>query len=233
MDASRLPNDWARALVEFDPELQRAMSYVENERSARTVFPSPDEMFTAFHLTPLASTRVVVLGQDPYHGEGQAHGLSFSVKPGVKAPPSLVNIFKELESDLGHARPASGSLEPWARRGVLLLNTLLSVRSGEPGSHQKQGWEGFTDGVLRALSARDEPIVFLLWGTFARKKAALVAAPHVVVEGAHPSPLSARKFFGSKPFSRVNDALVRVGHAPIDWSLASEGAATRASEATA
>ncbi len=221
MDASRLPTDWDTALAPVKPELNRALDYVVAERAVGQVFPPAHELFTAFHLTSFQNVRVLILGQDPYHAERQAHGLSFSVKPGVKPPPSLVNIFKELETDLGHARPADGCLEPWARRGVLLLNALLSVRAGEAGSHQKIGWEGFTDGVLRALSLRKAPMVFLLWGNFARKKAPLVASHHVVIEGAHPSPLSARKFLGSRPFSSANDALVRLGQPPIDWRLGS------------
>lgn len=217
MDASALPADWASALAPHAVDLARALAFVEEERARGVVHPPRDAVFTAFHLTPFAETRVVLLGQDPYHGAGQAHGLAFSVREGVKLPPSLVNVFKELETDLGVPRPTRGDLTAWARQGVLLLNTLLTVRDGEPGSHAKIGWEAVTDGVLRAVSARTKPAVFLLWGNLARKKASLVAPHHAVIEGAHPSPLSARKFFGSRPFSQVDAALARLGGAPIRW----------------
>lgn len=222
MHASQLPADWASALSEQSGELARALAFVEEERARGLVHPPREDVFTAFHLTPLARVRVVLLGQDPYHGAGQAHGLAFSVRPGVKLPPSLVNVFKELATDLGHAPPtreglACGDLTGWAEQGVLLLNTLLTVRDGEPASHAKIGWETVTDGVLRAVSERREPAVFLLWGNLARKKAPLVAPHHAVIEGAHPSPLSAKRFFGSRPFSQVDAALARLGGAPIRW----------------
>jgi uracil-DNA glycosylase len=178
-------------------------------------------VLTAFELTPFDEARVLILGQDPYHDEGQAHGLAFSVSPGVRPPPSLVNLFKELHADLGCPIPRSGSLIPWARQGVLLLNTVLTVRAHAPGSHKGRGWETFTDAVLRALAERSEPMVFVLWGGFAQKKARLLdTGRHTVLSSAHPSPLSARNgFFGSRPYSAVNRALEARGQQPIDWSL--------------
>ena len=178
-------------------------------------------MFAALHLTPLAAVKVVILGQDPYHGAGQAHGLCFSVREGVAAPPSLVNILKELRDDLGIDPPSHGCLDAWARQGVLLLNTTLTVRARQAASHQGKGWETFTDAVIRAVDAKPERVVFILWGSSARKKKALVdTSKHVVIESPHPSPLSAyRGFFGSRPFSRVNALLEQQGAAPVDWSL--------------
>jgi uracil-DNA glycosylase len=199
-------------------ELQR---FVAGERARHTVFPPHDQVFNALHLTSYASTRVVVLGQDPYHGAGQAHGLCFSVQHDVQPPPSLVNIFTELGNDLGIEAPTHGNLEAWARQGVLMLNTSLTVRSGVAASHQGKGWETFTDAVLRAVNAKEHPVVFILWGAHARKKKALLdTSRHTIIESAHPSPLSAYNgFFGSKPFSRANDALVSAGLEPIDWRL--------------
>ena len=216
-----LPGDWSEVLREAleAPSFQKLEHFVEDERRKATVYPSEEELFSAFRLTPYARVRVLLLGQDPYHGPGQAHGLAFSVKPGVPLPPSLVNIFKELESDLGPPRPTSGSLVPWAEQGVLLLNAVLTVRQGEPNSHEGQGWEQFTDSVIRAVSAKPEPVVFLLWGNYARKKRKLIDTQrHEVIESPHPSPLSASGgFFGSRPFSRINDALMLRGQPPIDW----------------
>ena len=184
------------------------------------MFPPEDDVFSALRLTPFDEVKVVLLGQDPYHDDGQAHGLCFSVRPGVKAPPSLVNIFKELHSDLGCVIPNNGCLTPWAKQGVLLLNAVLTVRAHQANSHKNQGWEQFTDAVIRAVNDRPQPVVFLLWGNYAQKKGILVDANrHRVIKGAHPSPLSASKFFGSKPFSAVNRALVELGNAPIDWQL--------------
>lgn len=199
-------------------ELRR---FVEDERRRGPVYPPAADEFAALHLTPYATTRVVILGQDPYHGAGQAHGLCFSVRPPTPAPPSLVNIFAELETDLGIARPAHGDLTAWARQGVLLLNTCLTVRAGQAGSHHGKGWETFTDAVLRAVNDKPHPVVFVLWGAQARKKRTLVdTARHVVIESAHPSPLSAHNgFFGSRPFSRINAALAERGLDPIDWRL--------------
>jgi uracil-DNA glycosylase len=215
--------DWNPLLrAEFDKpywiELQR---FVAGQRVRHTVFPPPDQVFAALHLTPYESTRVVLLGQDPYHGAGQAHGLCFSVGESVQPPPSLVNIYKELSADLGIDTPGHGNLTPWARQGVLLLNTSLTVRSGAAASHQGKGWETFTDEVLRVVDAKPHRVVFVLWGAHARKKKSLIdASRHTVIESAHPSPLSAHNgFFGSKPFSRTNDALVAAGLQPIDWRL--------------
>jgi len=203
---------------EYWPRLQQ---FVAAERQRTAVFPPPDDVFNALHLTSYADTRVVILGQDPYHGPGQAHGLCFSVRDGVKPPPSLVNVFSELATDVGVTAPANGNLEPWAQQGVLLLNTCLTVRSGQAGSHHGKGWETFTDEVLRVVDQKDHPVVFVLWGGPARKKKALVRnGQHVIIESAHPSPLSAHNgFFGSRPFSRTNDTLVRAGLPPIDWQL--------------
>jgi len=200
------------------PELQ---AFVAREREQHTVYPPRPEVFAALHLTPFADTRVVILGQDPYHGPRQAHGLCFSVRHGVRPPPSLVNVHKELHDDVGVKAPDHGNLEAWAVQGVLLLNTTLTVRAGQAASHQGQGWETFTDEVIRAVSAKEQPVVFILWGSHARKKKALIdTARHVTVEAPHPSPLSAHNgFFGSRPFSRTNAALDAAGLDPIDWRL--------------
>ena len=200
------------------PELQ---AFVAGERERYAVYPPQPEVFACLHLTPYADTKVLILGQDPYHGPKQAHGLCFSVRHGVAIPPSLVNIYAELESDLGIEPPTHGNLEAWARQGVLLLNTTLTVRAGTAASHQGKGWETFTDEVIKAVNAKDHRVVFILWGSHARKKKALIdTGKHTIIESAHPSPLSARNgFFGSKPFSRANAALVDVGLEPIDWRL--------------
>lgn len=215
--------DWNPILRgQFDePYWRDLQQFVVDERARHEVYPPHDEVFAALHLTPHAEVKVMILGQDPYHGPGQAHGLCFSVRSGVPAPPSLRNIFTELESDLGLARPDHGSLEAWARQGVLLLNATLTVRAHAAASHQGKGWERFTDAVLRAVDAKPEPVVFILWGASARKKTKLIdTARHVVIESPHPSPLSAhRGFFGSRPFSRANEALVAAGRTPVDWSL--------------
>jgi uracil-DNA glycosylase len=219
-----VPTDWNPLLRgEFaKPYWQELQRFVADERSRSQVYPSHDDVFAALHLTPYAETRVLILGQDPYHGPGQAHGLCFSVRPGVAAPPSLVNILEELRDDLGCAVPAHGCLEAWARRGVLLLNAVLTVRAREAASHAGKGWETFTDEVIRTVAAKEERVVFILWGGYARRKKALIdTGRHVVIESAHPSPLSARNgFFGSRPFSRANAALEETGLAPIDWCLA-------------
>ena len=217
------PTDWNPVLRdELDqPSWQELQSFVAAEREAGPVYPATGDVFAALHLTPLAQVKVVILGQDPYHGPRQAHGLCFSVPEGVPLPPSLPNVYRELNDDLGLPIPRSGDLTPWARRGVLLLNTTLTVRAGAAASHQGHGWEVFTDQVIRAVSAKPETVVFILWGAHARKKRALVdRSRHVVIESAHPSPLSAHNgFFGSRPFSRANAALVAAGRDPVDWSL--------------
>ncbi len=195
--------------------------FVAAERARHPVYPPPDDVFAALHLTPYATTRVLILGQDPYHGPKQAHGLCFSVPRGVRIPPSLVNIYEELRTDLGNEPPGHGNLEAWARQGVLLLNTTLTVRAGQAGSHHGKGWERFTDRVIEVVNAKPERVVFVLWGSKARAKAANVdRTRHVVIESAHPSPLSAHNgFFGSRPFSRANAALEEAGLPPIDWHL--------------
>jgi uracil-DNA glycosylase len=203
------------------PYFAKLAAFVDDERRRHKVFPPEDEVFTALDLTPYDRVRVLVLGQDPYHDDGQAHGLAFSVRPGVALPPSLSNIFRELESDVGCPRPKSGSLVPWARRGVLLLNAVLTVRAHEPNSHKGKGWEKFTDAVIRAVSEKDERVVFVLWGGYAQKKRDLVdTSRHAVIASAHPSPLSARRgFFGSRPFSKTNALLAEAGRPEIDWCL--------------
>jgi uracil-DNA glycosylase len=197
------------------------MGYVASERSRATVFPPEEEVFTALHLTSYASLEVLILGQDPYHGPRQAHGLCFSVRKGVPKPPSLENIHAELHDDLGCEIPSHGSLEQWARKGVLLLNATLTVRAHRAASHQGKGWETFTDEVIRVVNAKPERVVFILWGASARKKRSFVdLSRHAVIESPHPSPLSAhRGFFGSKPFSRANAALEAAGRPPIDWCI--------------
>ncbi|ATB30740.1 uracil-DNA glycosylase [Melittangium boletus] len=219
----KLPEGWRRVLQDAlaNPAFTRLQAYVEQERQRYTVYPPEEDLFSALRLTPYEQVKVLILGQDPYHGAGQAHGLAFSVKPGVRPPPSLVNMFKELHDDLGLPIPREGSLVPWAERGVLLLNAVLTVREATPNSHAGQGWEAFTDAVIRAVSAKEEPVVFVLWGAYAQKKQKLIdARRHVVLAGPHPSPLSAsRGFFGSRPFSRVNAELEKRGREPIDWRL--------------
>jgi uracil-DNA glycosylase len=215
--------DWNPVLrAQFaQPYWTDLQSFVAAERQRAPVYPPHDEVFACLHLTPYADTRVLILGQDPYHGQGQAHGLCFSVRRGVPVPPSLVNIYAELRDDLGIDTPDHGNLETWARQGVLLLNTTLTVRGGQAASHQGKGWETFTDEVIRSVDAKDHPVVFILWGSHARRKKALIDSHrHTVIESAHPSPLSARNgFFGSRPFSRANAALEAAGLAPIDWRL--------------
>jgi uracil-DNA glycosylase len=218
-----MPTDWNPVLRgEFaKPYWEELQAFVRAERERTPVYPAPDEVFAALHLTPYAETRVVILGQDPYHGPRQAHGLCFSVRDGVAIPPSLANIHKELHDDVGVEPPGHGNLEAWAVQGVLLLNTTLTVRAGNATSHQGRGWETFTDEVIRAVSAKDHRVVFILWGSHARKKKALIdTSRHTIIESAHPSPLSASNgFFGSKPFSRTNAALIEAGLDPIDWRL--------------
>ena len=217
-----LPDDWRAALTPYlDPAATAALGdFVAGEYAAHTVYPPIEDLFAAYRLCPPARTRVLILGQDPYHGPGQAHGLSFSVRDGVRVPSSLRNVFKELAEDLGVTPPTSGDLTGWARQGVLLLNAVLTVRAGAAASHAGKGWEAFTDATIRALNARAERVVFLLWGGYARKKAALVTDPaHVVLEAGHPSPLNPKGFRGAHPFSATNKALADAGRPPIDWTL--------------
>ena len=223
-----IADDWRAALKdEFrQPYMEQLADFLARRTAAgKVILPRPENIFRALELTSLDRTRVVVLGQDPYHGPGQAHGLCFSVLPGVKVPPSLVNIYKELEADLGIARAQHGFLESWARQGVLLLNSVLTVEMGEPASHQKKGWERFTDTVIQKINARTEPVVFLLWGNYAQRKADFVnsvekGGPHLVLKAAHPSPLSAHNgFLGCRHFSQTNGFLKDRGLEPIDWSL--------------
>ena len=218
-----LGTDWDPLLrQEFNkPYWSDLQKFVAAQRSRYKVYPPHNEVFTALHLTPYAETKVVILGQDPYHGAGQAHGLAFSVRRGVRRPPSLVNIHRELHDDLGVPTPDHGNLELWARRGVLLLNATLTVRAGVPRSHQRKGWETFSDDVIRIVAAKTDPVVFILWGREARRKKKLIeASRHTVIESTHPSPQAARKgFFGSKPFSRANCALLAAGRAGADWRL--------------
>lgn len=215
--------DWNPLLrSELDaPYFKELQAFVAAERSRNTVFPPQEQVFAALHLTPYAGTKVMILGQDPYHGPGQAHGLCFSVRPPVPVPPSLLNIYKELHDDLGCAVPDHGCLEHWARQGVLLLNATLTVRAHQAASHQGKGWERFTDAVITAVNAKTDRVVFILWGAYARKKRALIdASHHIIIESAHPSPLSAHNgFFGSRPFSRANHALTAAGRAAIDWAI--------------
>ncbi len=203
------------------PYWHELQAFVVEERRRATVYPPHDEVFAALHLTPYADVKVMILGQDPYHGPGQAHGLCFSVRRGVRVPPSLVNIHKELHADLGLPIPDHGNLEPWARQGVLLLNATLTVRAGQAASHQNKGWETFTDQVIRIVDAKPEPVVFILWGASARRKRSLIdTTRHTILESAHPSPLSAHQgFLGSRPFSRANEALLAAGRQPVDWDL--------------
>lgn len=196
------------------------MDFLDREYEEETIYPDKDLVFQAFRLTPFEKVKVVILGQDPYHGQGQAEGLAFSVRKGQRIPPSLQNIHKELESDLQMIRPSHGSLVSWAEEGVLLLNTVLTVREGKANSHGKIGWETFTDQVIRVLSEREDPLVFILWGNPAKEKVKLISNHHRIILSAHPSPLSARRgFFGSRPFSRANEYLVEMGKKPISWTI--------------
>ena len=216
-------NDWGQYLKEemAQPYYRQLRQFLIGEYSTKQVYPDMYSIFNALHYTSYADTKVLILGQDPYHEPGQAHGLSFSVQPNVPPPPSLVNIFKELETDLGCTVPNNGCLEPWARQGVLLLNTVLTVQAHRANSHRDKGWEIFTDKIISLLNQRDKPVAFILWGSPARRKKAMITNPqHFIVESPHPSPLSAyRGFFGSRPFSKVNKFLESVGEEPINWQL--------------
>ena len=227
-DSVKLHPSWLDPLKpEFDsPYMAALKAYLVAEKAAgKRIFPKGNEWFRALDLTALEDVRVVILGQDPYHGEGQAHGLCFSVQPGVRPPPSLVNMYKEMASDLGIQPARHGFLEHWAKQGVLLLNSVLTVQMGMAASHRDRGWEKFTDAVIRLVNAKPEPVVFILWGSYAQKKAAFVdsvdrGGRHLVLKAAHPSPLSAHNgFFGSRPFSKANAFLESHGQKPIDWAL--------------
>ena len=203
------------------PYFQTLQAFVAAERQRFTAYPKESEVYSSLEYTPYEAVRVMILGQDPYHGPGQAHGCAFSVRPHVPPPPSLVNIFKELQNDVGATPPDHGCLVPWARQGVLLLNAVLTVRAGQANSHQGKGWEQFTDAVFRAVNKKQTRVVFILWGAYARRKAELVdLTRHVILQSAHPSPLSASSgFFGSRPFSRANAALRQAGLPEINWQL--------------
>ncbi len=218
-----LPLDWQQAVgAELEkPYFSKLSDFVDAERSAQTVFPPEAEVFTAMKTTPFANVSVLILGQDPYHDDNQAHGLCFSVRPGISPPPSLVNIFKELKTDVGCRIPNNGCLTPWAEQGVLLMNAVLTVRAHQPNSHKAKGWETFTDAAINALNAREAPVVFVLWGAHAQKKSELIdTSRHTIIQSVHPSPLSARNgFFGSRPFSKINAILSANGRPEIDWQI--------------
>lgn len=223
IDDVKLEQSWKTALHDplTGPHMASLKAFLRGEKAAgKTIFPKGSEIFRALDLTPLGTVRVVILGQDPYHGPDQAHGLSFSVKPGVKVPPSLANIYKELKSDLDIIPPHHGFLEHWARQGVLLLNSVLTVEMGKAASHRGRGWEAFTDAVIARVNERADPVVFMLWGSYAQKKAAFVDSHHLLLHAPHPSPLSAYKgFLGCGHFSKCNAFLEAQGQAPIDWAL--------------
>lgn len=218
-----ISNDWAKALSpEYKKEYYKKLfDFVGKEYATHEIFPPGDDIFNAFHLTPLKDVKCVIIGQDPYHNVGQAHGLCFSVKPDVDIPPSLVNIYKELHDDLGCYIPDNGYLVKWAEQGVLMLNAVLTVRAHQAASHQNKGWEEFTDAAIRIVNDQDRPIVFLLWGGFAQKKAAMLNNPkHLILKAPHPSPLSVyRGFYGCKHFSQANSFLESNGISPIDWQI--------------
>jgi len=216
-------NDWLEAVGnEFHEKYYIDLyKFVKTEYNSYVVYPKAEDIFNAFHFTPLEEVKVVIIGQDPYHNEEQAHGLCFSVKPEVDIPPSLINIYKELQDDIGCAIPNNGYLEKWAKQGILMLNTVLTVRAHQANSHQGMGWERFTDAVIRAVNEQDRPIVFILWGKPAQAKKKMLNNPkHIILEAPHPSPLSSyRGFFGSKPFSKTNCFLKENGIEPIDWKI--------------
>ena len=221
-----ISNDWAEKIsVEYKkPYYRELFNFIKEEYSKVVVYPPSEDIFNAMHLTPLSKVKCVIIGQDPYHEPGQAHGLCFSVKPDIKIPPSLENIYKELHDDIGFVIPNHGYLETWAKQGVLLLNTVLTVRAHRALSHRGKGWEQFTDAIIRTVNEVERPIVFLLWGKPAQEKKALLNNPkHLILEAPHPSPLSAyRGFFGCRHFSKANDFLMKNGEIPIDWTLPQE-----------
>ena len=218
-----ITNDWAPVLkAEYaKPYYRKLYDFIHREYATQTVYPPSGDIFNALHLTPLSDVKVVIIGQDPYHEPGQAHGLCFSVQKGVEIPPSLQNIYKELHEDIGFKIPDHGCLTPWAKQGVLLLNAVLTVRAHAAASHRGKGWEEFTDAIIREVNKVDHPVVFLLWGSFARSKAAMLDNPkHLVLEAPHPSPLSAyRGFFGCRHFSKANAFLTEHGAEPVNWAL--------------
>ena len=224
INSVKLEKSWKKTLgAEFDkPYMSELKDFLRSEiSSGKTIYPKGSEYFNALNKTAFNDVKVVILGQDPYHGPGQAHGLCFSVQPGIAVPPSLVNIYKELKSDLNIEPRSHGHLISWAEQGVLLLNSVLTVNEGQAGSHQKKGWETFTDAVIEKLNSDQEGIVFVLWGAYAQKKGKFIdREKHLVLESVHPSPLSAhRGFFGTKPFSQINQFLLKKGQVPIDWEL--------------
>ncbi|WP_338784162.1 uracil-DNA glycosylase [Bacillus paranthracis] len=218
-----LKNDWGPLLApEFEKEYYRKLAdFLKEEYSTHVVYPKKENIFNALEYTSYENTKVVILGQDPYHGPNQAHGLSFSVQPGIKTPPSLLNMYKELRDEYGYDIPNNGYLVKWAEQGVLLLNTVLTVRQGEANSHKGKGWEHFTDRVIELLNEREKPVIFILWGRHAQAKKKLITnTKHHIIESVHPSPLSARRgFFGSKPYSKVNTILANMGEREIDWEI--------------
>ncbi|MEA5571844.1 uracil-DNA glycosylase [Calothrix sp. UHCC 0171] len=219
----QLSSSWHSILAEEFAKayFRQLQDFLVEERQTQTIYPPEADVFSAFELTPYEEVKVLLLGQDPYHGQNQAHGLCFSVRPGIKPPRSLMNIYKELQADLGCSIPESGYLVNWAKQGVLMLNAVLTVRSHEPNSHKNKGWEQFTDAVISKINDKSDPVVFILWGGYAQKKIKLIdTTRHTVIQSAHPSPLSARNgFFGSKPFSAVNQALLLHNQPEIDWEI--------------
>ena len=220
--SQKLPSSWHQALAEFDkPYFIQLQEFLIQERRSHTIFPPEADVFSALELTPYEQVNVLLLGQDPYHDNNQAHGLCFSVKPGIKPPPSLVNIYKELKDDIEFNIPNNGYLVSWAKQGILMLNAVLTVRAHTPNSHKNKGWETFTDVVISKVNQKEDPVIFVLWGGYAQKKLNLIdTTRHTVIQSAHPSPLSARNgFFGSKPFSTINKALQSFGKPEIDWQI--------------
>ncbi len=221
--ALHIPESWQSHLAaEVEkPYFQLLDKFVEKERQEHTIFPPEDKVFSALELTPYENVKVLLLGQDPYHDDNQAHGLCFSVLPGIKPPPSLKNIYTELKNDVGFTIPNNGYLISWAKQGILMLNAVLTVRAHEPNSHKDKGWETFTDAIIRKVNDKSDPVVFVLWGGYAQKKLGLIdTSRHTVIQSAHPSPLSARNgFFGSKAFSKINAALAKSGKPEIDWQI--------------
>lgn len=223
MSIPSIPSSWQPVLAEEikKPYFQKLQNFLTEARQTETIFPAESDIFSAFELTAYENVNVLLLGQDPYHNDHQAHGLCFSVKPGIKPPPSLVNIYKELQNDLGLQIPNHGYLVSWAKQGMLMLNAVLTVQAHTPNSHKNQGWETFTDAVISQVNHKPDPVIFLLWGAYAQKKVKLIdPSRHLVIQSAHPSPLSARNgFFGSKPFSAINSALDAFGKPAIDWRI--------------